>query len=291
MAEDSGARFGDWLKTAWQYPLPQHTVSRFIHWLTRIEHPGFKNWLIHRFVRHFGVDMSKAANPEIASYPNFNAFFTRALRPDVRPVDTAGNAVISPVDGSVSQCGVIKDGRIFQAKGQTFTTAELLGGDTALAVHFDNGLFATLYLSPRDYHRIHMPLAGTLTRMLHVPGRLFSVSPPATRVVPRVFARNERVATIFDTAAGTMAVVMVGALNVGSIETVWAGEITPPHGRILRSWDYFDDRIKLAKGAELGRFNMGSTVILLFAAGRVRWESSLVADGKVHMGQCIGVQI
>jgi phosphatidylserine decarboxylase len=163
----------------------------------------------------------------------------------------------------------------------------LFGGETASAAQFDAGIFTTLYLSPRDYHRIHMPFAGTLTQMIHVPGRLFSVNPPTTRAVPRLFARNERVVTVFDTGVGPMAVIMVGALNVGSIETIWAGEVTPPRGRKIRRLDYRESRITLDKGAELGRFNMGSTVILLFAADRVRWESTLAADQTVRMGQRI----
>jgi phosphatidylserine decarboxylase len=290
MRESSGASLRDWLKAAWQYPLPQHAVSRFTHWLTRLAYPGFKNWMIRAFIRRFGVDMRDAAEPNPAAYPTFNAFFTRALRPDARSLASEPDAIACPVDGRVSQCGDIAAGRVIQAKGRDFSVTELLGGDAALAKRFAGGVFATLYLSPKDYHRVHMPLDGILRRMLYVPGRLFSVNPPSTRAVPGLFARNERVAMIFDTAAGAMAVVMVGALNVGSIETVWAGEITPPHGRVLRSWDYLDDRIKFAKGAELGRFNMGSTVILLFAAGQARWESPLATGSTMRMGQRIGTR-
>jgi len=244
--------------------------------------------MIRAFIRRFGVDMSEAAEPDPNSYPTFNAFFTRALRAGARPLATEPKAIACPVDGGVSQCGNINDGRIIQAKRRGFNVIELLGGDPTLAAKFNGGMFTTLYLSPKDYHRVHMPFDGILRRMLHVPGRLFSVNPPTTRTVPRLFARNERVAMIFDTTIGAMAVVMVGALNVGSIETVWAGEITPPRGCVLRSWDYLDDKMKFIKGAELGRFNMGSTVILLFSAGHVRWESSLVADSNVRMGQRIG---
>ena len=285
------ARFGDWLKCAWQYPLPQHAVSRFAHWLTRLQHPKFKNWMIRAFIRRFGVDMSEAAQPDPGAYPTFTAFFTRALRPGVRPAATEPDAIACPADGTLSQCGEIAGGAVFQAKGRSFSTHELLGGDPTLAAQFHGGAFATLYLSPKDYHRVHMPLDGSLRRMLHVPGRLFSVNPATTRTVPRLFARNERVAMIFDTLAGPMAVVMVGALNVGSIETVWAGEITPPRGYVLRSWDYLDDQLTFAKGAELGRFNMGSTVILLFTLGKVRWTSSLTADSTVRVGRRIGTVI
>ncbi|MGB9428495.1 MAG: archaetidylserine decarboxylase [Gammaproteobacteria bacterium] len=289
--DDAGASFTDRLKTDWQYLVPQRLVSRLTYRLTRSQNPRLKSWLIRAFIRRFNVDMSEAAQPDPAAYVSFNAFFTRALRAGARPLAAESETIVCPVDGMVSQCGTISGGRIFQAKGQSFTTRELLGGDAPLAGQFENGVFATLYLSPRDYHRIHMPFAGTLKRMLHVPGRLFSVNPPATRAVPRLFARNERIVTVFETEAGLMSVIMVGALNVGSIETVWAGEITPPRGRVLRSWDYLDDRVKLAKGAELGRFNMGSTVILLFPAGRVRWKTSLVADSVARMGQRIGTTL
>ena len=282
------AGLADWIKSAWQYPLPQHAISRFTHWLTRLQHVGLKNWLIRAFIRRFNVNLDEAAVSDIAAYPTFNAFFTRALRPGARPVTAEPKAIACPVDGTLSQLGLVTDERVIQAKGRTFSLTELLGGDAVVARKFAAGAFATLYLSPRDYHRVHLPVDGTLLRMLHVPGRLFSVSPTTTRTVPRLFARNERVAMIFDTAAGSMALVMVGALNVGSIETVWAGEITPPRGYVLRSWDYLDNRLKLVKGAELGRFNMGSTVILLFAAGRTRWQRELAPGKIVHMGQRIG---
>lgn len=244
--------------------------------------------MIRAFIRRFGVDMREAVEPDPDSYATFNAFFTRALRAEVRPVVTEPDAIACPVDGYVSQRGEITGGKIFQAKDRNFSTLELLGGDPTLARQFDSGIFVTLYLSPKDYHRVHMPLDGILRRMLHVPGRLFSVNPPTTRAVPRLFARNERVAMIFETVAGPMAVVMVGALNVGSIETVWAGEITPPRGHGLRSWDYLEDKLKFVKGAELARFNMGSTVILLFGCNLVRWEPALTADNGVRMGQRIG---
>ncbi|MDE2274068.1 MAG: phosphatidylserine decarboxylase [Gammaproteobacteria bacterium] len=284
----TGARLGDWLRSAWQYLLPQHAISRFTHWLTRLKHVGFKNWLIRAFIRRFDVDLGEAAVPDITGYPTFNAFFTRALRTGTRPVTAEPDAIACPVDGTLSQLGKITGERVIQAKGRTFSLTELLGGDAVVAGKFAAGAFMTLYLSPKDYHRVHMPVDGTLLRMLHVPGRLFSVSPATTRTVPGLFARNERVAMIFDTTAGLMAVVMVGALNVGSIETVWAGEITPPRGYVLRSWDYLDNRLELAKGAELGRFNMGSTVIVLFAADRVHWQRELSPGSGVRMGQCIG---
>ena len=276
--------FSDRCKGWLQYPLPHHVISRFTHWLTRIRQPAIKNWMIRGFVKRFGVDMNEAADPDVTSYVSFNAFFTRPLRTDARPLTAGDKTLLCPVDGAVSQMGEIRDGRIFQAKGQDFSTLELLGGDAAAARLFDGGSFATLYLSPKDYHRIHMPVAGGLQKMLHVPGRLFSVNPPTTRAVPRLFARNERVAALFDSEAGPLAMVLVGALNVASIETVWAGEVTPPQRHAVRSWDYDRGKVKLAKGAEMGRFNMGSTVILLFARNRIRWETRRRGDA-VRMGE------
>lgn len=281
----TGASAADRLKAWLQYPLPHHLISRLTHRLTRIELPALKDWAIRDFVRRFGVDMSEAAEPDIRAYKTFNAFFTRSLKSGVRPIAAGRDALASPVDGAVSQLGGIEDGRIFQAKGQSYTTLELLGGDAEEAARYAGGNFATLYLSPKDYHRIHMPLMGSLRRMLHVPGRLFSVNPPTTRAVPRLFARNERVACCFDTEAGPMALVMVGAMNVASIETVWAGEVTPPMGRRVQMWNYKPSEMRLEKGAEVGRFNMGSTVILLFAKGRVRWEPEYRPGTLVRMGR------
>ena len=290
MDADQSASLGDRIKAWLQYPLPQHGLSRLTHWLTRIESPGFKNWGIRDFVRRFGVDMSEAAEPDITAYKTFNAFFTRSLRPGARPIAAGPDALACPVDGAVSQMGAIESGRVFQAKGRSFTTLELLGGDAGSAAPFRDGAFATLYLSPKDYHRIHMPVTGSLKKMLHVPGRLFSVNPPTTRAVPRLFARNERVACLFDTEAGPMALVMVGAMNVASIETVWAGEITPPMGRTVRAWTYKEGELRLEQGAELGRFNMGSTVILLFAKDRIRWEPGYGPGASVRMGRKIATR-
>ena len=282
-----GASLGDRLKAWLQYPLPQHLISRLTYRLTRTRHTGFKDWMIRRFIRRFGVDMGEAAQEDLKAYATFNAFFTRALKIGARPVDMTAEALVSPVDGSVSQMGAIEGERIFQAKGRDYTTLELLGRDAVAADRFEGGAFAALYLSPRDYHRIHMPIAGVLTRMLHVPGRLFSVNPPTTRAVPRLFARNERVVCLFETEAGPMALVMVGAMNVASIETVWAGEVTPPERSEVRAWDYSRGEVQLEKGAELGRFNMGSTVILLFGRERIRWEVGYGPGGPVRMGRKI----
>lgn len=286
----------DRFKALLQYPLPQHALSRGIHWLTRRESP---RWLIRLvmwlFVRGFKVNMAEAAEPALRSYTSFNAFFTRRLHPEARPLDGDEAVIVSPVDGTVSQVGIITDGRIFQAKGQDFSVLELLGDDIQRAAAFTGGQFATIYLAPRDYHRIHMPLDGALREMVHVPGRLFSVNPATTRAVPRLFARNERVAALFDTAHGPMAIVMVGALFVGSIATVWAGEVTPPAGKKIRIWRHgardAQGEVELAKGEELGRFNMGSTVILLYGKGRMRWENLMRADAALQLGQRIGTTI
>ncbi len=283
----------DRFKAFLQYPLPQHLLSRGMHWLTRRESPRWLIRLVMRlFVRGFKVNMAEAAEPDVRSYASFNAFFTRCLHPDARPLASEENAIVSPVDGTISQLGAIRDGRIFQAKGQSFSVLELLGGDAQRAAQFSDGSFSTIYLAPRDYHRIHMPLDGTLREMVHVPGRLFSVNPATTRAVPRLFARNERVAALFDTAHGPLAVVMVGALFVGSIATVWAGEVTPPANRKIRVWRHgprdVQGEVELAKGEELGRFNMGSTVILLFGKDRMQWEKSLQADSVLRLGERIG---
>jgi phosphatidylserine decarboxylase len=291
MDQGPGASFADRCKAWLQYPLPQHGISRVTHWLTRVESPGFKDWLIRGFARRFGVDMHEAAEPDFGAYKCFNAFFTRRLKDDARPITAGTGALACPVDGAVSQIGAIEAGRIFQAKGRSFTALELLGGDRESAALFEDGSFATLYLSPKDYHRIHMPVAGALKKMLHVPGRLFSVNPPTTRAMPKLFARNERVACLFDTDAGPMALVMVGAMNVASIETVWCGEITPPHRHKVRCWNYQPGEVKLDKGAEAGHFNMGSTVILLFAKGRIRWEPDYQPSTTVRMGRKIATKL
>lgn len=284
---ERGASFTDHLKTLWQYPLPQHALSRLTYWLTRAHTRPIKNWLIDAFVRHFGVDLSEAVQTNPAAYPSFNAFFTRALRAEARPIAAEPEAVACPADGHISQIGGIEDNFIIQAKDRGFTVDALLG-DRASAERFAGGEFVTLYLSPRDYHRVHMPVDGSLLHMRHIPGRLFSVNPPAVRSVPGLFARNERVINLFETAAGPMALVLVGALNVGSIETVWAGELTPACGKRVRNWSYKPGEVRLHKGAEAGRFNMGSTVILLFSRGRVLWAPTLEEGSRVLAGQRLG---
>ena len=279
---------GDLLKTLRQYVLPQHLLSRLMYVLTRARLPVWKNWQIRWFIRRYAVDMEIAAQPDPLAYENFNSFFTRALKAGARPVAAGVAGIVCPVDGAVSQIGGVAEGRIIQAKGRDYTVLELLGGSPERAASFLNGRFTTLYLSPKDYHRIHMPVTGRLREMVYVPGRLFSVNTLSVRGIPRLFARNERVAAIFDTEIGAMAVVMVGAMFVGSIETVWAGAITPPYRSSLQRWDYLTQNIVIERGAELGRFNMGSTVIVLFESGDVTWNPALAPESPVRMGQGLG---
>ncbi len=274
-----------------QHLLPQHGLSRLVHALARRERPPGQLAFMRWFVRHYGVDLTEAAEPDLAAYPNFNAFFTRALRPGARTFPGDEHRVASPVDGRLSQWGAARGNHLLQAKGREFSLTELLAGDAALARTFRDGPFVTIYLSPGDYHRVHMPVSGRLREMIHVPGRLFSVSPGSVATIGRIYARNERVIARFDTALGPMAVILVGALNVGSIETVWAGEVTPPRGRRLHRWTYPDQgpgAVELTQGAEMGRFNLGSTVIVLFRAGAVEWHRSLEPDQVVRLGQVLG---
>lgn len=276
-----------------QYVLPHHTLSRLIGWLAECQTPWFKNRLIAWFIKRYHVDMSEAQLEDPSAYRHFNDFFTRALKADARPIDDNAKVVVSPADGAISQLGTIEHGRIFQAKGHSFSLLELLGGDADRAAPFMGGSFSTVYLSPKDYHRVHMPLTGILREMVYIPGRLFSVNTTTAEHVPELFARNERVACIFDTEQGPMAVVLVGAMIVASIETVWAGLITPPL-RNMRSYDYNQaarQPITLRKGAELGRFKLGSTAIVLFGANHVVWDSSLQAASAVKVGQCLAVEV
>lgn len=282
-------RWHDRLFVAFQHLLPQHLLSSLMYRLTRVEWRPFKALLIGGFIRAFDIRMEEAAESDPSAYPSFNALFTRALRPEARPLDPAPEAVLSPVDGTVSQIGSIRDGMLIQAKGHGYSVRDLLGGPPDAGRSFDGGAFATIYLSPRDYHRIHMPLAGTLTEMIHIPGRLFSVNAATTALVPGLFARNERVACLFSGDAGPMAVVLVGAIFVGGIETVWHGEVTPSASRgAIQRWRYDAASIRLERGAEMGRFNMGSTVILLFPRGAVTWDQGLAAGDQVRIGQRIG---
>jgi phosphatidylserine decarboxylase len=275
----------DYLKSLALYPLPQHWISRLVFFLTR-QPTRLKGPAIRWFIRHFKVDMSEAMEQNIDRYATFNAFFTRAIKPELRPIAQQADALASPVDGAISQLGGIHAGRIVQAKGRDYSLLELLGGRRDWAERFEGGRFITLYLAPWDYHRIHMPHDGQLTHMLHVPGRLFSVAPHTVRAVPRLFARNERVVACFEGSIGAFALVLVGALNVAAIETVWHGLVTPPQSRSIRQYDYQDKKIFLAKGAEMGRFNMGSTVILL-TQPNIAWERALQERLKLKLGQKI----
>jgi phosphatidylserine decarboxylase len=277
----------DKLLTVPQYLLPQHLLSVCMHRLTRSEVRWFKNAFIRFICWKFKVDISEAASSDLADYASFNAFFTRRLRTGIRPLADDNN-VVSPVDGAVSQLGPISDGRIIQAKGRDYSVTELLGGDEKLAAQFEAGQFATIYLSPKDYHRIHMPLSGQLQSMRYVPGKLFSVNPRTARAVPALFARNERVVTVFETEFGPLVQVLVGAIFVGSMETVWAGQITPPYGKAMQEWTYIgDDAIHLNKGQEMGRFNMGSTVVMLLPPGMPAFSDNWEPGRKIQLGQAM----
>lgn len=278
----------DHLRVLPQYLLPHHLLSGMVYHLTRCEWPPLKNFLIRTFIAWFKVDMDLAVQPDAGAYRNFNHFFTRALKPGARAVTGDADTIISPVDGWISQIGRIHAGEIFQAKNHTYNLDALLAGDRDAAADFTDGCFATLYLSPRDYHRVHMPLDGTLRKMTFVPGRLFAVNTHTTRVIKNLFARNERIISIFTTALGPMAVVLVGALNVGSMETVWAGTVTPARKREITSIDYREREIVLKRGQEMGRFNMGSTVILLFAKNRMQWLPHPGPNDQIMMGMPLG---
>jgi phosphatidylserine decarboxylase len=273
-----------------QYLLPKQAMTAFGGLVAGWRGGAVTTAIIRRFIARYGVEMRDAEQPDPAAYATFNEFFTRALRPLARPLAQA--ELICPVDGSISQFGPIEaGGQIFQAKGHQYSAAALLGGDEALAASFDGGSFATLYLSPKDYHRIHMPCAGTLKRMVHVPGALFSVNPTTARGVPGLFARNERVVCVFDTTYGPLAVVLVGATIVGSMATVWHGVVNPPRPGHLRAWRYDEGAtIRLAQGEEMGRFLLGSTVVLLWPAGTWRFNPAWTAGGAVKLGEAMATQ-
>jgi len=270
--------------------LPHQLLSRLVRQATRWQASGWKNFLIRRFIRLFDVDMSEAERTA-TDYADFNAFFTRALREGTRPLPPDPHAIACPVDGRVSACGRIDGDRILQAKGHDYSLTSLVGGDDGHAARFANGQFATLYLAPRDYHRIHMPCTGRLAETVYVPGRLYSVAPHTTRAIERLFTRNERLVAFFDTDSGPMAVVLVGAIFVSCMETVWDGIVNPHLGMQRSHHDFTADGQQpreLPRGAELGRFNMGSTVILLFGPGQAQWSDTLKPGGAVRMGREIG---
>lgn len=280
-------RLSGFISTVLVYILPHHACARLMHRLARVRIVTVKNALIRRFIARYRIDMGIARQPDPLAYPDFNSFFTRALASGARPVVSGAGEIAYPVDGTVSQAGVIEQDRLLQAKGIDYTLGSLLDGNEELERRFRGGSFATLYLSPRDYHRIHMPLAGALTAMHYVPGRLFSVNDFSTRHVRNLFARNERLITLFETEAGPMAVILVGAFFVAGIETVWAGVVS--RDRPQGHWQHHLPPVELARGEEMGRFNMGSTVILLFGAGGARWTEALEPGATVRMGELMGV--
>lgn len=265
--------------------LPQHLLAKGMYKLARSTNPKLKDLLINTVVDRFQVNLYEAKEPDTEMYDSFNAFFTRELRDDARPIDDS--SIVSPSDGKVSQFGKIEGDRLIQAKGHDFDLTALLAGDKAAAAKFVDGDFATIYLSPRDYHRVHMPCDAQLTSMTFVPGDLFSVSEQTTQIVPNLFARNERVICYFDTAFGPMALILVGAIFVGSMETVWSGEVTGPSDTPTRRLYRDQEKRVFAKGDEMGRFNMGSTVILLFPENRINWDQSTVHGKPVQMGEAL----
>ncbi|MFV1985264.1 MAG: archaetidylserine decarboxylase [Thiohalomonadales bacterium] len=281
------SRLNEYLFAWLQYILPHHLLSLMMLAVTRWQNRLFLNQFTPWFIKQYKVDMSIAQNEDWKFYQSFNHFFTRAIKPQHRPICSADN-IASPVDACVSQAGKINDGLIIQAKNFNYSMQTLLGNQSDYSAQFQNGNFSTLYLSPKDYHRIHMPIDGQLKEMIHVPGRLFSVNPATARTIPRLFARNERVVCLFDTELGPVAVVMIGAIFVASIETVWQGVITPPTRFGIRSWKYENQKIEFNRGVEIARFNMGSTVILIFGENKMSWNRDLVAEQNIIMGQSIG---
>ena len=274
-----------------QYLVPQRALSRLIGFFADSEIRWLKNIFIRLFIKRYKVDMAEALQPVADEYRSFNAFFTRELNPQARPLCNATDAVACPADGTISQLGEIEYGKLFQAKGRSYQLTALLGGDEYISQAFMGGKFITIYLSPKDYHRVHMPFDGQLQTMVHIPGTLFSVNDATVNGVNDLFSRNERVVTLFDTNAGPMAVVLVGAMIVAGIETVWAGQITP-HKRRIRTTHYPDTtEVSLSKGAELGRFKLGSTAIVLFGPDMVEWKEDLAAQSAVKMGMQIGTLI
>ncbi|NKB34759.1 MAG: phosphatidylserine decarboxylase [Pseudomonadales bacterium] len=272
-----------------QYLLPHHFLSRCVGFFA--EGSFLKDFLIRSFIRRYGVDMTEAAISDPTEYPNFNTFFTRELKADARPIATGGNAVVSPADGTINALGTIQRDQILQAKNRNYDLLELLAGDHDLAEEFLDGSFVTVYLSPRDYHRVHMPIAGQLLKTIHVPGRLFSVNKVTTASVPNLFARNERAICVFQTSIGIVCVVLVGAMIVAGIETVWGGQICPSIGpRQIKVSDHSNHEppIQLISGAEMGRFKLGSTAIVLFPPGTLEIDQNLKADSSIRMGQMLG---
>jgi len=280
------ASLTDYLKSGALYALPHHLISRSVFKLTRIKSPLVPK-AIQMFSSAFNVDLDEAINPDPKSYSTFNEFFTRELKPGLRPI--ANTKIVSPVDGTISEFGDIKNGLILQAKGIDYSLDKLLGENNSRSDKYKDGQFITIYLSPRDYHRIHMPCSGTLVEQTHVPGRLFSVAKHTVNTVKGIFARNERVIASFETEYGSMAMILVGAINVAAIETVWHGLITPPKGETVTSKNYNGKDISIEKGKEMGCFNMGSTVILLFENGAPKLKDDLEVDQTLKLGEALSV--
>ena len=277
----------DRLKVLLQYLLPKRHLTNFAGSVAGAHGGAITTWLIRWFVGKYGVDMNEAENADIVSYKSFNDFFTRPLKVGARPLATAD--FVCPVDGAISQFGAIDDHHILQAKGHRFTTTELVGGDNALAAHFRHGSFANLYLSPKDYHRLHMPCDGTLTRMIYLPGALFSVNPSTARGVPNLFARNERVVCVFESAQhGPFVMVLVGATIVGSMATVWHGIVNPRRTNKVSEWTYADQAVVLKKGEEMGRFLFGSTIVMLFRLGTIVFNGDWKPERPVRLGELMG---
>ena len=270
-----------------QYLIPKLALTRFAGFVASARAGALTHWIIRRFVARYGVDLSEAQHSQASDYASFNEFFTRPLREGARP--QADAAYVCPVDGAISQFGRIERDQIFQAKGHQYSTQTLVGGNAALARQFDDGEFATLYLSPRDYHRIHMPCTGRLLRMIHVPGELFSVNPATARGIPGLFARNERVVCVFeDEARRPFVLTLVGATIVGSMATVWHGVVNPPRPGTVREWRYDTQEVVIAKGAEMGRFLLGSTVVMLFPKDTLSFNPDWAPARAIRMGEAMG---
>ena len=269
-----------------QYLLPKKSLTQLAGAFARSQSGALTQFAIRKFVAKYGVNMAEALNSDVTSYASFNDFFTRALKPGARPL--ASVAYVCPVDGAISQFGPINGDQIFQAKGHSYTTRALIGGDATLAALFDGGQFATIYLSPKDYHRIHMPCDGVLRRMIYVPGDLFSVNPATALAVSGLFARNERVVCVFDTVHGPFVLALVGATIVGSMATTWHGVVNPPRSPAIREWTYAAGAVELKQGDEMGRFLLGSTVVLLWPRDTLRFDENWKPVHGVRMGEIMG---
>lgn len=270
-----------------QYLVPQHILTRLVAKIANCRIPLIKNFIIGQYCKFYCIDMSDTLEPNPTNYPTFNAFFTRALRPDARPITNDQKTIVSPVDGKIWQIGQINDNLLISAKGKNFTLEQLFANNED-ATHFYNANFAVLYLAPSNYHRVHMPIKGKLHSMRYIPGKLFSVNPNIANLIPGVFAKNERIVVTFDTVFGTMAMILVGAMIVGSIKTSWAGVITPNKQKSIINWDYTKQEIVFERGLEIGGFELGSTVILLFPEKTMRWNQTLQKNNSIKMGQSLG---